>query len=47
MAQKIKFGWLRDFNGTRFIPKILAECILNNNGTRYIDTVNNLFNNRT
>ena len=47
MAQQIKFGWLRDFNGAKFVPKILAQCILNNDGTKYVDTVNNLFNNRT
>lgn len=47
MAQQIKFGWLRDFNGVKFVPKILAQYILNNDGTRYVDTVKDLFNKRT
>ena len=47
MAQKIKFGWLRDFNGAKFVPKILAQYILNNDGTKYVDTVKDLANNRT
>lgn len=47
MAQQIKFGWLRDFNGARFVPKILAQFILNDDGTRYIDTTKESLNNRT
>ena len=43
MAQKIKFGWLRDFNGNRFVPKILANFIFNEDGTKYTDTVDGRF----
>lgn len=47
MAQDIKFGWLRDYAGIKFVPKILAQFILNNDGTRYIDTTKESLNNRT
>ena len=40
---EIKAGWLKDYNGIRFIPKILANFIFNDDGTKYVDSVNSRF----
>ena len=44
---KINYGWLKDFSGAYFFPKVLAQFIFNDDGTRYIDTTKESLNNRT
>ena len=35
---KVKFGWLKDYAGTKFLPKTLAKLIYNDDGTTILDT---------